>query len=231
MLPPRLNAVLKKIDNCGTLLDIGCDHAYLVCGAVKSGRARRGIASDIRKGPLLSAEENIIRAGLSEKIEARLGGGLSTVSPDEADIAVIAGMGGMMTAQILKEGEETARSMKKFILQPMNCIAELRFFLCGNGYRIENETVVSEQRRLYTVMEVTNGSFAAYPKEIMFYTGNPFTFTDTPKETLKEYFERFGEKLSRKIKGIERSAAKEGLEKYKRLSEEFLWLRSEISAM
>ena len=228
MLSLRIETVLKKIDNCGVLLDVGCDHAYLVCEAVKSGRARRGIASDIRVGPLKAAEENIRRAGLSDKIDARLGAGLSTVAPKEADIAVIAGMGGMMIEKILKEGEDTARKMEKFILQPMNCITELRRFLFENGYRIENETLAKEQDRIYTVMEVTNGSFKPYPKEIMFYTGDPFGFTETPKELVYEYLGRFSAKFAKIIRGIEKSTSKEGLSKYKELSEELIWLRSEI---
>ena len=65
----RLLTVLNKINNCSSLLDVGCDHGYLAIAAVKEKRAGRVIASDVNKGPLEAARENIRKNLLEEKIE------------------------------------------------------------------------------------------------------------------------------------------------------------------
>ena len=88
---------LKKIAHCvksDVMADIGTDHAYVPVYCVQNGLCKRGIACDINEGPLLSARENILSAGLESKIETRLSDGLEKLKPKEADTIVIAGMGG-----------------------------------------------------------------------------------------------------------------------------------------
>ena len=60
------------------------------------------VATDNRKGPLMKAERNIEKHRLSDRIELRLGDGLKPIQEDECDAFIIAGMGGVVIAEILK---------------------------------------------------------------------------------------------------------------------------------
>lgn len=225
----RLLTVLKKINNSRKLLDVGCDHGYLAIEAVKEKRALYAVASDVNRGPLASAEENIKKSGFSEKIETRLGSGITVVSPGEADTVVIAGMGGILISELLREAPQVAEQVEKFILQPMNSLPELRRRLIEDGFEITEETICRERERLYRILTVKKGKAKAYEKEIFYHTGDLFRLADTPKEIAEEYFDRTGLKFERVIKELEQSGADEERKKYyEKLLEELLWLRSEI---
>lgn len=100
----RLNKLATMVDQDARIADIGTDHAYLPIELVKSGKVNFAIASDIGKGPLDNAKQDIKEAGLEGKIETRLGAGLETISAkDNIDTIVIAGMGGNLMSQILND--------------------------------------------------------------------------------------------------------------------------------
>jgi len=54
--------------------------------------------------------------------------GLTPIKAGEADVAVIAGMGGLTIINIIDESRDIADSFKKLILQPMRHQAKLREF-------------------------------------------------------------------------------------------------------
>ncbi len=132
--------------------DIGTDHGFVPLSLVAEGTAARAIASDVRKGPLERAEAHIREAGFEERIECRLGDGLSVLAPGEAEVIVIAGMGGMLMARILKEAPETARSARHLFLSPHRDAYELRKYLWEQGFQIEEETMVREDGKYYPVI-------------------------------------------------------------------------------
>ena len=61
---------------------------------------------------------------------------------------VIAGMGGVLIAEIL-EGAKEKISHATLILQPMTAIKELRDYLCKNGFLILKEDMVFQEEKLY----------------------------------------------------------------------------------
>lgn len=225
----RLLTVLKKINNCRSLLDVGCDHGYLAIAAVREKRAERVIASDVNKGPLASADENIKKAGLEGQIETRLGSGITVISPGEAETVVIAGMGGILISELLNENESVTRSVEKFILQPMNSLPDLRRKLIADGFTVTEETICRERERLYHILTVKNGREEPYSKEIFYYTGDLNRLTDTSREITEEFFRRTEEKFRRVLEGLKDASEGEERKKYyEKLLEELLWLRSEI---
>ena len=155
MITPRLECIINHA--CGDVIaDIGCDHAYVPIRLIQDERASRVIASDLNAGPLNIAKQNIEKYELSEKIETRLGGGLSILSPGEADTIIIAGMGGEIIEKILRADDEIARK-SRLILQPMNSQYELRKFLISNGYKIIAEDMALEGFKIYNILEVEAG--------------------------------------------------------------------------
>ena len=118
MITSRLQSIINYAHG-KVIADVGTDHAFIPIELICTERAEKVIASDIRRGPLDSAVRNINAAGMSDKIETRLGSGLSVLNSGEADMIIVAGMGGEMIEKIIKEDEGTARA-SELILQPMN---------------------------------------------------------------------------------------------------------------
>ena len=152
---PRLELMVDLTKEYESIADIGCDHAYLSVMLAQCGK--RVIASDVACGPHAKARENIERFGLAGQIDLRLGDGLLTLAPEEVQAVVIAGMGGLVIADILKEGKYLLTEQMRLFLQPMRADEELRTYLYKNGFKILSEHLVREQRRIYTVMEVWLG--------------------------------------------------------------------------
>ena len=163
VLSPRLAAAADFVPPCRVMADVGTDHAYVPLYLWQTGRISRAIASDIHEGPAVRAREHCAKTGAEAAIAVRVGPGLATLQPGEVEGAVIAGMGGLMIRQILAEGGTTAESMDWFVLQPQNHAAELRRWLCANGYVISGERLAAEDRQLYQILFVHHGE--AQPME------------------------------------------------------------------
>ena len=170
-LKGRLKLITEKIPKCDSLCDVGTDHAYIPIFSIENKICIKAIASDVRIGPLEIAKENIRLAGLKDKIETRLGGGLQPIRDGEVDTYVIAGMGGVLICDILKESYNKAQSAKTIILQPMNAIEILREWLLKNGFEIVDEELTSEGEKIYNVIVCKwTGTIVREP-EIYYYVG------------------------------------------------------------
>lgn len=152
MLDFRLRTVASFVRQGSRLADIGTDHALLPCALVKEGVCPSAIASDVRVGPTEAANRSVSSSELEEKIEVRLGDGLSTIAPHEVDDIVIAGMGGETISAILQAAEWTKDVRYRLILQPMTHAEKLRRYLYENGFVIEEERIADDGRRCYTVI-------------------------------------------------------------------------------
>lgn len=153
-LSKRLQSVADLAESCETMADVGTDHGYIPVYLVACKKAKRAIAMDVNQGPLLRAEEHILQYGMEEHIKTRLSDGLSALKPKEAEVIVIAGMGGALMMRILSQGAETARSAKELILQPQSELMAFRKFLYENGYQIMAEDMVCEDGKYYPMMAV-----------------------------------------------------------------------------
>ena len=151
-LDARLAMVAACIRPGSRLADIGTDHAYLPVWLVEAGICPSAIASDLRPGPLESARRTVEAAGLSDRISLRLGDGLSTVRPGEAEDIAIAGMGGETIAAILAAAPLVQDKAVRLVLQPMSRAEELRRFLLENGFSLLAERLVTDGTHLYPVM-------------------------------------------------------------------------------
>lgn len=178
-LTARLEAVKNAVLPCESVLDAGTDHAYVPIALVQQGICRRAIASDINRGPLLRAREHIQKNGLSGRIETRLGSGVTVIKPGEVQSAILAGMGGVLIAQLLTEDRAVSASVERFILQPMNAPEYLRHFLHENHFRITEEYLAEEGDKLYVILCAEHGE-ESYEKECYYHIG-------------KCLFQRYGE--------------------------------------
>lgn len=155
VMTPRLFAISESVPQGAVLADVGTDHGYIPIYLCLNNKIESALAMDLRPGPLKRAEENIVRYGLEDKIKTRLSDGLSELSEGEADTAVIAGMGGLLIAEIL---EAAPFELSCYVLQPMTAAAELRQYLEEKGYQICHEVLAKEEEKIYTVMTVRRGT-------------------------------------------------------------------------
>lgn len=153
-LTPRLQAIANSIKDCKTLADIGTDHAYLPIYLAQKGVLEHAIATDINKGPIENAQGRIRAYRQENRIETRLGSGLKILKPGEADIIVIAGMGGMLITEIFEDSMEVAKSAEMLILQPMLDSEKLRKYLLSKGFEILDEELAQEEHKIYEILWV-----------------------------------------------------------------------------
>lgn len=149
----RLRTIATLVPFGARVCDIGTDHAHLPIYLKQNGFVSTVIATDLNKKPLENAKNNILLSG-AEDISLRLCDGLSGVTADEVDTIIIAGMGGEVITDILKNCAWIKDSSKTLILQPTTSGEFLREFLCKNGFKILSETPLSENKKLYSVMTV-----------------------------------------------------------------------------
>ncbi|MEE0944088.1 MAG: class I SAM-dependent methyltransferase [Clostridia bacterium] len=221
MLTKRLNMIIAHI-NGSTVADIGTDHAYIPVQLAIAGKAEKIIATDVNKGPLSAAENNVKANNCEDKVELRLGNGLAPVSEGECDTIVIAGMGGELIVTILTEGEAVAKSADMLLLQPMNSQDLLREFLSKNGYEIIDEDITTEGFKVYNL--------------VIAKAGKGFDYKDEFDLHLPEYLynhEKFPKLLAKKkrefekiLTGLKKAKEKDlaEIDRYKKLLERVLEL-------
>lgn len=152
-LTKRLEKIASLVSNDIVLADIGTDHGYIPISLLEKKAIKRAILSDINKGPLNNAREEIKRRKLEDLTELRLGAGVSVLKVGEANEIIIAGMGGILISKIIEEGFEVCKSADRLILQPMQASEELRKYLYKNGFKIIDEHIVNEDFRIYEIIE------------------------------------------------------------------------------
>lgn len=153
-LSKRLDLIVNHIKDCDTLVDVGTDHGYIPIYVIKNEICKSAIASDINKDPLDKAKLNAIFEEVDEKIDTRLGGGLSTVEVNEVDACVIAGMGGNLIRDILEADKEKVKGFKFLILQPAQNPEVLREYLYTNGYEVIEEDLCIDEDKYYELFKV-----------------------------------------------------------------------------
>ncbi len=183
-LSERLERVLAEVDHASCLIDVGCDHGFLSIEAVRRGKAKRAICSDVRKGPLERAKEHIEAAGLNDVIETRLTDGLHGLFSDEAakggTVIVIAGMGGLLLSRILleafDEGDNVLHSAGKVIIQPQSEWETVRKSVDAIGFVPVSEQFFYDRGKPYWIMSLVRKELLLEEELARFSYEKPWQF-------------------------------------------------------
>lgn len=162
----RLHAIAQFIPKGSKVADIGTDHAILPVYLVREKISPWVVAADLNKGPLEAAAKNVAHSGFADKIELRLGYGLNTINSGEADLAVIAGMGGGTIKNILQEVKDKY-PVNSLVLQPMGDSGYLRQWLAEHDWMIADEDIVEEDGRCYEIIYAVRGREATANEVIL----------------------------------------------------------------
>lgn len=167
-ITPRLLEIAKLVNKGDILADIGTDHGYLPVYLCKKGIIEKGIASDVNVEPLNKAIKLIEVENLENRIETRISNGLENYRKNEIGTVVIAGMGGHLISEIIKNSSDIVDTVNSLILQPMTGIIELREFLYKNNFKVVAEVIAKEGRKFYQILKVEVGKEEKVEKDINF---------------------------------------------------------------
>ena len=150
----RLLSCAAFVPRGSRVADIGCDHGYLSIYLLTNGIASSCIASDVREGPLQSAQRNARKFGVAGKLQFCLSDGVQSI-PQDFDCMVCAGMGADTMIHILESAPWLKSDKYTLILQCQSKTPMLRRYLSENGWKISEESALRDGRFLYTIMAVT----------------------------------------------------------------------------
>ena len=156
MINKKLKAIASFINTQDTVVDIGCDHAYLAIYLKENKLCKNVYASDINENALNIAKTNIQEHNLD--IETILSDGFKSIHNTSIDTAVISGMG---TNSILDIIGYAPQNINKYILCSHNNLDILRKKLYEHKLYIESEIAIYEHKKYYVIMLVTKN----YQKE------------------------------------------------------------------
>lgn len=139
------------------LADVGTDHGYIPIWACKQGKVTHAIGMDIAKLPLENARRNVMGHHLQGQITLRLGDGIRPLKAGEADVIIIAGMGGKTIREILTDQEQVLEGVSQLILSPQSGVPNVRRHVHGLGYLIETEIFILEDGRYYHILNCVKG--------------------------------------------------------------------------
>ena len=210
IISPRLMKIAQLVPKGSRVADIGTDHGFLPIYLLKNSIIDFAVCSDIKKGPLENAGKNIKKYGFEDKTRLCLADGLSGILPNEADTAVIAGMGGEMIAKILQNG--IPEGIDRFFLQPMRNIDVLRKKIHQLGLKITDEFLVREQDKFYIIICAEKRKESAWKEDE--YIVSSFL----KKEPLwAEYSAKERVKILKAAAELEKSENKEKQKEFERL--------------
>ncbi len=163
-LSPRLRCIADMVSGVKVMADIGSDHAYLPITLLRENQIERAIITDVAKNPIQIARQNVAENLLEDFCSIRMGSGLAPLKVGEAGAIVIAGMGGNLISDILKDGAEVAKKADFLVLQAMQHTTHLREFLNTNSYKIIEERVVFDSGKYYEIIKVLSGEQRRFSK-------------------------------------------------------------------
>lgn len=151
----RMEKLLELVGRCDTCADVGSDHGKLGACLLQRGLCRRVILTDISDASLAKARGLIRLHAMEDRTVFSVGDGLKALNED-ADVIVIAGMGGETISAIM-EGMNDRQRKSRYLLQANVAIPQLRVTLNRLGMMITDECLVRDGRRIYVILEAREG--------------------------------------------------------------------------
>lgn len=161
----RLEQIVNYINKNDIVVDIGCDHGYLLKKAILNKNINNCYAVDNKQGPLNNAKNNL---QCFQNVEYILSDGLKNVNKDDINCAVIAGMGGILITKIINDSLDKFKKINKIIIAANRNMEKVREFLSINKFKIVDESIVYEDEKYYEIIVANNGEQCLSEKEIIF---------------------------------------------------------------
>lgn len=188
ILSKRLEKICEIMPQVDTVIDVGCDHGYLEELIFKTGKAKFVIATDISEKSLEKTKIRAKKLNLNN-IEFVCADGLQFKSQRKSNLAIIAGIGGIETANILKNNK--IQDVTEFILVPVQNSVYVRKFLIDENYEVIYDETLFERGKYYSVI---------YCKKSNKTNIKSYRFGISDLNNFGEDFERF---VNRELKNLQ----------------------------
>lgn len=199
----RLKTIASFVEDDSYVFDVGCDHALLDIFLVQNKKNIKVVASDINPNPLKFAENNIALYGVSDKVQISLGNGLTNI-PSNVDTIIISGLGGLTINDVFKRDIDKLVNIKTIILSPHSDIYSVRKYVTSIGYKIVDEILLQDQKKIYTVIKFNKGQASYTEDELLF--GPSILQNKTP--LFYQYYQSLLQKNKKIIKKIPKTNKK-----------------------
>lgn len=174
-LPPRLAAVAAALPDCPAqvVADIATGRAELAVHLAATGRARRVIAIDRSPKAVAIATQLLLAHGVADRVTLRAGDGPRAVDADEADVVVMAGIGGRLMRNLLRR--DAAHLVQGdwgplLVLQPQSEPRLVRDWVVNCGREFDYvpvaEALVRDAGRYYHILSARRRKPPASPAAI-----------------------------------------------------------------
>lgn len=235
IISKRLQFIATLINEKKLFADIGSDHAYLPCSICLKHKEARAIAGEVVQGPYNSAVETVRKYQLEDRIDVRLGSGLTVLNEeDEVSDIVIAGMGGTLISQILLADSEKLQRVERLIIQPNNNEQKVRETFLELGYVLTAEYILEENGLIYEILlaeqiDLTNRidpyNLADKEKQLLF---GPF-LSEEKSPVFKQKWNKELQKIKHTIKQMEQSEDELVHNKINKFKQKISWIEEVIS--
>lgn len=206
MISKRIQEIAKYVEGYASLADIACDHGYLGIYVATKYHLDEILLTDINELPLKSAINNASKLNISN-IYFKLGDGLAPLDHDY-DVICIAGLGGHLLVDILKDGLNRAKAAKRLILSPNCDTYVVREFLAKNGFNITFEEMIFDKKYYQIIIANYTGLNICYTTEEL--TFGPILLK-TKSDIFIKYYEDLLKRLENEYKKIRTENNKENL--------------------
>ena len=165
----RLEAIASLVPSGSNIIDIGCDHGLLDIFLHQNKISNKIIASDVNINALDMAKQNIKKNNLIDKIEIRLGNGLDVITEkDHINTVILAGIGAHTIIEILEQNINKLEKIDNIIIGSNTKIEFLRRKVTKMNYMIEDELMLEDNNKIYTIIKFKKGNQKYTKKELYF---------------------------------------------------------------
>lgn len=146
----RINEIIKFINKCTTIVDIGSDHALFSKLIIDNDLAIKVYNVEKNIGPLNNSIKNTSDKKYNNKIINILSDGFISFDPNlKIDYCVISGMGSTLIIDIISK---CINNIDYFLFCPNNNCWKIRQWAQINNYKIANEKTIIDNGIYYEII-------------------------------------------------------------------------------
>jgi tRNA (adenine22-N1)-methyltransferase len=142
------------------LIDVGTDHGLVPIAAVQRDIAQRAIAADLRKAPLLLAQQNIAAAAVGQRVALLRADGLAGLARQAVDAVIMAGMSGEQMVRLCSASPHILQGVTQLLLQPNSDACVVRSWALAHGWHLRDERMVYERGQFFVLCAFRPGTGA-----------------------------------------------------------------------
>lgn len=158
----RLEKVASYVKKNDVLLDVGTDHGLLPMYLVEKKIINEAIASDVVEKIIDKTSKAVKENGFDKNIKVVLSDGLKNINDKNVTVITIAGMGGILISDILKNKKKYLKG-KRLILSPHRDSDVVRKTLHELNFKIVDEDVLLDKNdKFYNFIIATEGIDSKY---------------------------------------------------------------------